>query len=417
MSVLDEASRNRRPVVLLVLAGLAVLTASSYSVGWMSWFRVSLGLLLLAVVLSAAVIAVSRREGVEVSESPRIGRGAWAVLAGLIVVHCVTAVLLERALPGDDIDCYTFQKTSVQRLLHGVDPYGQTEANVFSAKDTELFFGPGMVRDGRVQVGFQYPPVTLLWALPGYLLGDVRYSYVLAVVLAAVVCFVTWPGRVGLVMAGFLLVNPIAFNVENRAWTEPLVFLALCWMMYAAVQRRWWLPVAVGLFLATKQYNFLALPFLGLLVQPFAWGRYLRMMGVAILVALATAVPFAVWNFGALWHDMVLFHLAQPFRADALSFAVPYPVMTKVGPLLAVAMVAWVAGCVWGRGKSSVALFAAAYGSALLVFVATSKQAFCNYYYLIGQTLLLAAAGMVAMRPARVASPVPATMEEGVRVC
>jgi hypothetical protein len=218
-------------------------------------------------------------------------------------------------------------------------------------------------------------------------------------------------------MAGFLLVNPIAFNVENRAWTEPLVFLALCWMMYAAVQRRWWLPVAVGLFLATKQYNFLALPFLGLLVQPFAWGRYLRMMGVAILVALATAVPFAVWNFGALWHDMVLFHLAQPFRADALSFAVPYPVMTKVGPLLAVAMVAWVAGCVWGRGKSSVALFAAAYGSALLVFVATSKQAFCNYYYLIGQTLLLAAAGMVAMRPARVASPVPATMEEGVRVC
>jgi hypothetical protein len=40
------------------------------------------------------------------------------------------------------------------------------------------------------------------------------------------------------------------------------------------------------------------------------------------------------------------------------------------------------------------AMFAAAYGVVLLMFVGTSKQAFCNYYFLAGNALLLAAAAL-----------------------
>ena len=45
-------------------------------------------------------------------------------------------------------------------------------------------------------------------------------------------------------------------------------------------------------------------------------------------------------------------------------------------------------------------MFAAAYGFTLLIFVCTNKQAFCNYYFLIVQTLLLSvAAGIPSATP------------------
>jgi hypothetical protein len=99
-------------------------------------------------------------------------------------------------------------------------------------------------------------------------------------------------------------------------------------------------------------------------------------------------VPFACWNFGALWHDLVLFHLAQPFRQDAVSFAVPFPIMLKIGPVFGGAFILWAIQ----NGARNVAMFAAGYGIALLLFVSTSKQAFANYYFLIAQSLLLAVA-------------------------
>ncbi len=39
-------------------------------------------------------------------------------------------------------------------------------------------------------------------------------------------------------------------------------------------------------------------------------------------------------------------------------------------------------------------MFAVAYGVSLLLFVATSKQAFFNYYFLIGEVFMLAAAAI-----------------------
>jgi hypothetical protein len=383
--------------LLMAGAGCFTMLASAYSAGWIPWFGVGLGCVAIAVVLGVAGIEQSGR-ALGGGGWQRPTRSGWAVLALLVVVHVTTAVLLERSVTGDDIDTYTFQKQAAGLLLQGKDPYGTTQANVFNDHDTALYYGPGMVLNGRVQVGFQYPPLTILWALPGYLLGDVRYSYILAVVVAAVFGFLAFPGRGGLWFAGFLLVNPVGFNVENRAWTEPLVLMLLAVSVYAAVKKRWWLPVAVGLFLASKQYNFLALPLLGFLVLPLGWARYWRMLGVACCVGIATVLPFAVWNFGALWHDIVLFHLAQPFRDDALSFAVLWPGMMQVGLVLAGACVVWVLGA----GQRSVAMFAAAYGMVLLLFVATSKQAFCNYYFLIGETLLLAAAGWWTARQTQI---------------
>ena len=315
-------------------------------------------------------------------------RLAWSIVAALLLGHAVSGVVLDRTASAENIDCYTFQRDAVQTLLHGHNPYGGTQANIYAPAETRMYYGPGIVVDGRVQVGLQYPPLTLLWAMPGYLLGDVRYSYLLADLIAAVVCFLMVPGTRGLLLAVFLLVNPIAYQVENRCWTEPMVFMALCVTLYAARRKSWWLPIALGLFLATKQYNLVALPFLAFLAPPFRWKTYLSLLGRSLAVAAATLLPFAWPHPRALWHDLVVFHLAQPFRPDALSVAVIWPVFLKLGPLLLLAFVVWV---LW-VARPSPAMFAVAYATCVLLLFATGKQAFGNYYFLIGQTLVVAAA-------------------------
>jgi hypothetical protein len=373
---------------MIVTAIIAAREASVFSWGWSIY--VLLGMMLIATALGCAAIAQSTQE--ENSATPaRSGRSQlWLIFLALILIHGVVAFLLCKPGSGVKIDTFTFQRDASKSLLQGIDPYGTTQANVFNPRQTAMFFGPGMVVNGRVQVGFQYPPLTLIWVLPGSLLGDVRYSYLLAVMISAWFLFAICDGTRGLWMAAVLLLSPLTLSVEFLCWTEPLVLMMLSATVYAAVKKRWWLPVALGLFLATKQYNFLALPFIGYFVRPFQWKAYWKLTGLSLAIGAATVLPFAAWNFRGLWHDMVLFHLAQPFRQDAISFAVLFPWMLKIGPVLVVAFMAWATRA----GQRNAAMFAAAYGVALLLFVSTSKQAFANYYFLIGQTFLLAVAAL-----------------------
>ena len=268
------------------------------------------------------------------TNSPRMS----LILVGLILVHCVVAVVICRHwLPM--IDTYTFQRDACKNLLQGIDPFGATQADIYGSRYN--FYGPGMVVNGRVQVGFQYPPLTLFWALPGYLLGDIRYAYIFAVMLSAWIIFAMVPNQRSLCIAALLLLNPLTFFVEIMSWTEPLVLLTLSATLYAAIKKRWWLPIALGLFLASKQYNVLALPFLAGLIQPLQWKPYGKLLTRALLITAATILPFALWNFHGLWRDLVLFHLAQPFRPQSLSFAVPYPIFLKIGPALLLAFIVW----------------------------------------------------------------------------
>jgi hypothetical protein len=347
--------------------------------------------ILLFIVLAAIALSIAgvyRLQGNIDSDIPVEGGGRelWRILAVLIVVHASFALLFNRAVFGNTIDTFTFQRDACKTLLQGTDPFGGTQANIHDPLHTALFYGPGTVINGRVQVGFQYPPLTLLWALPGYLLGDVRYSYVFAIIISALFSFAICPSLRGLWVVSVLLFSPLTFLVENRCWTEPLVLMTLSATVFAAMKKRWWLPIALGLFLATKQYNVLALPLIGFLICPFRWKAYWKLTGWSLAVCTATVMPFAIWNIRGLWHDLVLFHLAQPFRHDGLSFAVPIPWMTKIGPVLVLAFIAWVIR----TGKHTAAVFAASYGVALLLFFSTSQQGMTNYYFLVGQSFFLA---------------------------
>ena len=321
--------------------------------------------------------------------SGRISSRSRILLAALLLLHAGIGLWQIRTTPGR-IDCLTFQRDAVQTLLHGQNPFGGSHENVYSADETARFYGEGMVVNGRVQIGLQYPPITLVAATPGYLLGDVRYGYLLVTLLTAVVLAAALPDPAGVVAAALLLLDPATWMVEARCWTEPLVFLLLCTVYYCLRRRPALLGVALGLFLASKQYNVLALPFVALLVRPFSWRAWAKLLAQSLAVAALTVLPFALWNPRALWHDLAQFHLAQPFRADAVSFAVQFHWAMTVGPLLLLLFMVWAVL----RVKPGGATFSAVYAAGILIFFVTGKQAFCNYYFLITQSFLLAAAGL-----------------------
>lgn len=357
---------------------------------WGVRIYVLLGMMFTAIILSCAALVQPAQE-VDPADSVK-GRAShlWLILSALVLIHSFMALGVCKPGSGGKIDTFTFQRDASKSLLQGTNPYGTTQADIYDPHQSAMFYGPGSVVNGRVQVGFQYPPLTLLWVLPGYLLGDVRYSYIFAVILSALVLFAICPNARGIWIVSALLFSPLTFVVEYLCWTEPLVLMTLCATVYGAARRRWWLPIALGLFLATKQYNFLALPFIGYFVRPFQWKAYWKLTGWSLAIGIATLFPFALWNFRGMWRDLISFQLAQPFRSDTVSFAVPFPMMMTIGPVFLAAFIVWAI-----RAKiRNQAMFAAAYGIALLLFSSTSKQACTNYYFLIGESFFLAVAAL-----------------------
>jgi hypothetical protein len=414
-----ERLKKRYPyagALLLALAGLLALGGDASGDMLLGGCRAAgLALLAAAIVLGIAAMAMTVNGAVSDQAARGNSRHLWWILAALLVLHGSIALHQLRSHDNDRapnghfsesdprrIDCYTFELDAAKKLIHGVNPFGTTQVDIYDADHTKQFYGPGWVVNGRVQLGIQYPPVTFLSAVPGYFMGDVRYGFLAAVLLAAIFAFAVVPNVPGLCLAAFLLLNPITFMVEDRCWTEPVAWMFLCATVYAAVKRPRWLALALGLFLASKQFDLLALPTIGILLRPFAWKAYWRLLGSSVAVAVATLLPFAFPHPGALWHDLVLFHIAQPFRPDALSFGVVFPPYMKVGLLPLLAFLAWIAR----RGTDRTALFPAAFGMALLLFVSAGKQAFMNYYFLIGESLLLAAA---MLWPASTADDAPIT--------
>lgn len=395
MHKLSKIQFEKRSAPALAWAGVFALCGAVLNKFHLkgSIFRcASLTLIAMAILLGVAALAFAQRE-----ESPefsvRRGAGYGWLLAVLLALHGFIAwQVIRTGTPR--IDCFIWQRDASATLLQGRDPYGISHANIYDADETRRYYGPGMVVNGRVQFGMQYPPLTFLSLLPGDLLGDVRYGYVAAILLSTLFVFGLFPDARGVTLGAVILLAPTTYYVERECWTEPLVWMLLAATVYAAVKKPRWLPLALGLFLASKQYNVLALPLIGYLVRPFSWKAYWKLLVQSLGIAGVTFLPFAIWNFHALWHDLVVFHYHQPVRQDALSFAVPFPLYEKIGPLLLLTFLVWMAR----RGSQQATLFAAAYGMVVMLFFSASKQGFLNYYFLISLALWLTAA---SLRPAR----------------
>src|SRR5262249_54171574 len=132
-------------------------------------------------------------------------QGAWIILVA----------------PRPVVDVLTVQGGASARLLSGANPYEGNYRNPYG----DAAYLPPQVLSGSLINTFAYPPLSLLLAIPGHLLGDVRWSTLAALVLAA--SFMVAMGRrLGLppghraeLGAIALLCHPRWFMVLQNGWT------------------------------------------------------------------------------------------------------------------------------------------------------------------------------------------------------
>ena len=319
----------------------------------------------------------------------------------LVILPLVPALLLfllvPIASPSPLIDVIIFQMQAARSLLFGINPYAITFTNVYGGAE----FYPSGIPDS-----YPYPPLSLLFALLGYMLRDVRWVLIACHVAASALLFATARQRLlpvteAIILAALFLWMPHAPFVSEQAWTDPSVALGLGLMSFFLARRQ---PMAAlwaaGFTLALKQTMVVLLPML--------WGLW-RRLGRARLVAVfaisvATYGVFLVWDARALINDVAIFHMLTPFRPGSMTLSAYLVHFFEFSPLPSwLSLVGILVGAATGiralrpsDAESSpcdsqrVWRFFAGMGFAMLLTLILSKHAFMNYYYLV-QLCLLAA--------------------------
>ncbi len=327
-------------------------------------------------------------------------RGRWSrAVAALIVLAggLWIGVWTVRESPTPHIDVMPVHVDAFAALARGESPYGITFDDMYQGN--EAFYSPEMRDGGKVLFGFPYPPLSLAMAWPGHaLLGDLRYSEVLALVIAA--GLLVWVRRdgVGLLCAAVLLLAPrLPFHIE-QGWTEPFPIVLLAATVATALRRPAlaWLPL--GLLMASKQHMALAVLFAPwLMASPRGARDTLTFCAKAVGIAAAVTLPLALLDADAFYRSAILLQLREPFRLDSLSFARWFVAegwaLDKHGATM-VSLTAGIAGIAlaWWRAPRTPAGFAAGLALTCLLLTAFGKKAFLNYYMLVVAALLVAIA-------------------------
>ena len=314
-----------------------------------------------------------------------------ATLAAFLALHLVLVALLLTTLPMVS-DVQALMDGAASALVRGVDPYAITVPGVYGP-DHDWVYGPGVLRDGRIQYGYPYLPVPLLVVLPAYLLGDIRLALVAATVLTSWIIATLATDRLGRVAAVMVLVMPVGWAVQINYWVEPVLLLAVALTSAALVRRTSAAALWFGCFLASKQYAIIHLPLLWMLARRS--GK--RGVLTALAVPLVLCSAFFLWDPSAFWHSAVEFHLRQPYRPDTVTLT---PLLERLfgnspdvlfGPY-GLVLGSGVSALISWRCRPSPATFSAGIGLSLAVAVLFSKQGHANYWGLIGGALLIAVA-------------------------
>ena len=314
-----------------------------------------------------------------------IGRFRFPIL---LAVFVMVGVWLIQASPAPVIDVDRFQRIGLDALLKGQNPYRAIYPNIYLNND---FYGEGMSVNGRLTFGFPYPPLSLLLALPGHLLGDYRYAQLAALVLSGALIAYARPHPLSEALVVLFFFTPRVFFVLEQGWTEPFVLLTFSAFIFSLLRYPRTAPWIFGLALASKQYVFLMVPLLPLIWNAKAAGIVLAK---AMVIAVLVTIPLALWSLPNFFSSVVTLHFKQPFRLDALSLLAwlaregfkPSPTLCGFGALTTIIIVAHL------RRLKGAGNFTLASAMAFFGFFVCNKQAFCNYYFLVIGLLCISAA-------------------------
>jgi hypothetical protein len=342
----------------------------------------------IGVIVEAAAIAAC-------AAGIRAGRRLW--FPGALTVHAALGIWLLHASPSPHIDVAVVHREAIRALLRGQNPYSITFEDIYGPGSS--FYNPQLVSAGRVQFGYPYPPLTLLLAIPGYVIaGDYRYSQLAALTGAAGLIGYARPTATAKLASALLLTTPRVFFVLEQGWTEPIAALMLAATVFFWIRAREAPPWLGGMLSVTKQYLAIAaLPLVrgAAAGGPAAWRRFA--LPAASAAALAT-VPFAAWRPRAFLDAVILLQAREPVRTDSLSY-VSWAVRSG-----------WLSGSLtWSLAAGAVAMavamrrtppsaagFAATVAASSLALFAFGSKAFCNYYFFVVAAMSCAVAAVPA---------------------
>lgn len=344
---------------------------------------------------SAVLAASTFLAGGILSKTPGISKVSFSVS---VLTFLFLAWWVVRFSPSPQIDVFEFQKEAIRALLQGSNPY---ETRILNMYGHAHFYGPGVVRDGMLQFGFPYFPLSLLAVIPGQLLGDPRLAQILFIAATGLVFTRLQPGPLGRGIALLYLFSPRTLFVIEQSWTEPLVVFMASLVALASKTRPRAVALAFGFLLAAKQTLFW-MPFLFPLLVPGKFRERIGALGIALGVAALITLPFFLWNPYEFWRSVVEWQFIQPFRHDALSFAALSHAVTGTAFPVYLPFLASAASLVLALWKSARSPAGWAISACLvyLVFFALNKQAFCNYYFMVIGLACLAAASTSTSQPA-----------------
>jgi hypothetical protein len=340
-----------------------------------------------------------------VAESIAIAVGAGRVrrasrwwFPAVLAINLGLGVWIIKASPEPRIDVVTVHRAAIEALMKRQDPYRISFENIYG-EDAKNFYNPAAIAGRRIAFGYPYPPVSLLFAVPGeVLLGDFRYALLAALIGAAALIGFSSPGLAPKLAACVLLTTPRGLFVLEQGWTEPSALLLLAATVFTMRRRAKTGAWFGGLLIFAKQYLFLAGPsFLR-----YALGHRRRdvvpILAIAGLAAAAATLPFMLWHPNSFMNNVIWLQTREPFRLDSLSY-LSWAAREGLGR----------GSFWWAVGAACVALtialiatpnteagFAASVTLYSLAMFAFGSKAFCNYYYFVVGALCCAAALCVA---------------------
>jgi hypothetical protein len=343
-----------------------------------------------AVVVVASFAIDLRREGLR----PTVAwlRVPWLRAAVLFALAMGLGVWMLRASPSPAIDVWVVHQQGAEAMMQGRQVYAE---GTIHAEDTNTY--------ARTIDTYAYPPLNLILTTAAYAVtGETRWAQLVALglgglFLRAVAARAGWRPPIPDLLMVCLLFHPRGLFVLQQSWGEPLALPLLGGFALMAVGGQMRVAaILLGLLCALKQHYLLYLPALALVP-----GIGLEGLVVAVATAAATYAPFAIAAPRGLWDAVVMHHIRNPFRADSLSLTA---ILWKRGVVLPpwTGFVGSIAslGVLRGVPRSLGALLLVS-SFTFLVFYVLGRQAFCNYYYLLGATWLFAAAALAPPTEAR----------------
>jgi hypothetical protein len=322
------------------------------------------------------------------------------LFVSLLCVFAVTGCLVIYTRPVPPIDTWYFQQAGARLFSQGRNPYTAAFDIPYPPWQINVFYGPGVVENGRL-MSYAYPPLNLLVQLPFFLiLGDIRYSILLGVILSALFMRALAPRRhraFAEMAALFLVFEPTTLFVVRQAWTEPIV-LAFWSAALLATKRAlpvsntgapnnspWVAGIALGLLAAIKQYSLIML--IPALLPTAMLKRPSRQILIALTCVSITILPFLLWNPHEFLRDVAFYQFRQPFRLDAMSALAAIARLRHVTVLPALALLPafllpWVIFFAARPKPGRIDQIASTTAAGFLVFIFLNKQSFHNYYWL-----------------------------------